>query len=150
MTDSFYEKYKITIILSSIFLVCTSFVINQSKYNGSTLFNLAALVGACFIFLAATKYKKREEVTDQEHVADTYSQAVEKLSSKEIEELGINTRLRSIYALEQVARENKNYHPMVMEFLCDYVRRHSPVHGNGENGVLPPPQRCSNLFNRPP
>ena len=44
-----------------------------------------------------------------------------------ITEPNLEVRIGSIYALERIAKENKDYHVQVMEILCAYVRENAPA-----------------------
>ncbi|MGB7316980.1 MAG: pentapeptide repeat-containing protein, partial [Planktotalea sp.] len=50
-------------------------------------------------------------------------------SNVALTEPNLEVRIGSIYALERIARENKDYHVQVMEILCAYIRENAPASG---------------------
>jgi hypothetical protein len=66
--------------------------------------------------------RRSYELTEQGHVTDRYTKAVEQLGGKKPD-----VRIGGIYALERVARDSARDHPAVMEVLTAFVREHSPI-----------------------
>jgi hypothetical protein len=64
------------------------------------------------------------EVTEQGHITDRYTKAIEQLGSDKLD-----VRLGGIYALERIAVDSKRDHPTVVEVLCALVREGSRRHG---------------------
>ena len=62
------------------------------------------------------------ELTEQGHVTDRYTKAIDQLGGKKPD-----VRLGGIYALERVARDSARDHPAVMEVLTAFVREHAPI-----------------------
>lgn len=60
------------------------------------------------------------EVTEQGQVTDRFTKAIDHLGSSRID-----VRIGGIYALEQVARDSDRDHPIVVEVLSSFIRRHS-------------------------
>ena len=86
---------------------------------GAGLFAAGAL-----IFTAQNVILSRRtfELTEQGHVTDRYTKAIEQLGGRKPD-----VRLGGIYALERVARDSARDHPAVMEVLTAFVREHSPI-----------------------
>jgi hypothetical protein len=53
-------------------------------------------------------------------VTNRYTKAIEELGSDKLD-----VRIGGIYALEQVARDSDTDHPIVMDVLSSFIRRHS-------------------------
>jgi hypothetical protein len=64
------------------------------------------------------------EVTEQGHITDRYTKAIEQLGSDKLD-----VRLGGIYALERIAVDSKRDHPTVVEVLGAFVREGSRRHG---------------------
>src|SRR5664280_2693513 len=87
---------------------------------------LAGLIGLGAIgtfWLNSRIYKitaRTFELTEQGHLTERYSKAIEQLGSK-----GLDVRLGGIYALERIAVDSARDHPTVVEVLSAFVREHS-------------------------
>ena len=84
---------------------------------GAGLFAAGALVYTARNF---TLSRRTYELTEQGHVTDRYTKAIEQLGSDKLD-----VRIGGIYALERVARDSARDHPTVMEVLTAFVREHS-------------------------
>jgi Pentapeptide repeats (8 copies) len=62
-------------------------------------------------------------------IADLYSRAIDQLGSEQL-----NVRIGGIYALERVARQSEEDHPIVMDVLTAFIREYS-------RDRWPPPER---------
>jgi hypothetical protein len=60
------------------------------------------------------------EVTEQGHITDRYTKAIEQLGSDKLD-----VRLGGIYALERIAVDSRRDHPTVVEVLSAFVREHA-------------------------
>jgi Pentapeptide repeats (8 copies) len=86
---------------------------------GAGLFAAGALIFTAQNFIIS---RRTFELTEQGHVTDRYTKAVEQLGGRKPD-----VRIGGIYALERVARDSARDHPAVMEVLTAFVREHSPV-----------------------
>ena len=66
--------------------------------------------------------RRTHELTEQGHVTDRYTKAIEQLGGRKPD-----VRIGGIYALERVARDSARDHPAVIEVLTAFVREHSPI-----------------------
>jgi uncharacterized protein YjbI with pentapeptide repeats len=64
------------------------------------------------------------EVTEQGHITERYTKAIEQLSQAELA-----MRLGGIYALERIAKDSERDHPTVVEVLSAFVREESRKQG---------------------
>ena len=77
------------------------------------------------------------ELTEQGHVTDRYTKAIEQLGSE-----NLDVRIGGIYALERVAQDSAAAHSTVIEALAAFVREHSrepwplPDHPAGQEQEL--------------
>ena len=86
---------------------------------GAGLFAAGALIFTAQNFIIS---RRTFELTEQGHVTDRYTKAVEQLGGRKPD-----VRIGGIYALERVARDSARDHPAVMEVLTAFVREHSSV-----------------------
>ena len=101
---------------------------------GAGLFAAGALVYTGRNFALS---RRTFELTEQGHVTDRYTKAIEQLGSNKLD-----VRIGGIYALERIARDSARDHPMVMEVLTAFVRDHSreqwPPSADDEPGAEAP------------
>lgn len=64
--------------------------------------------------------RRTHELTEQGQVTDRYTKAIEQLGSHTID-----VTIGGIYALERIARDSPQDHPIVMEVLAACIREHS-------------------------
>jgi len=77
--------------------------------------------GWALIFVAGSGLwltSKRLKLADANHLADTYTRAIDQIGS-----VSSTVQLGGLYALEELARKNKDYHWKIMKVLCAFVRR---------------------------
>jgi hypothetical protein len=67
--------------------------------------------------IAARRHDAQTEADRQRRITESYSKAVEQLSSDKIEQ-----RLGGIYTLERISRESPNDYLTIMEILTAFVR----------------------------
>ncbi|MGV7222310.1 MAG: pentapeptide repeat-containing protein [Nitrospinales bacterium] len=144
-SQSFYEKYKITIIFSSVFtivfIIVSYFILSRFDINGMRLILGLLYVVSMTVHALSQLYPPPIGESEQKfYNTDTYDNAIKKLNAADGEEPDMKSRLSNIYELEQVARSNKQFHFKVMEFLCAYVRKHSPVTKIEDGLEMPAPQ----------
>ena len=84
--------------------------------RGRLLTLLAGLFAAGALWYTARTFK----LTEQGQVTDRYTKAIDHLGSSRLD-----VRIGGIYALEQVARDSYRDHPIVMDVLSSFIRRHS-------------------------
>ena len=80
------------------------------------------------------------EVTEQGHITDRYTKAIEQLGKFDGDKPNIEVRLGAIYALERIARDSPRDHWTIMEVLTAYVRQNAPAVKPGEVPDTPPPR----------
>ena len=66
--------------------------------------------------------QKQAEIADKNHLAGTFSQALEQLGAYKNEHPILEIRIGGLYTLEKIALSNEDYHPQIMEVLCSYIR----------------------------
>jgi hypothetical protein len=81
------------------------------------------------------------EVTEQGHITDRYTKAIEQLGKFDGDKPNIEVRLGAIYALERIARDSPRDHWTIMEVLTAYVRQNAPAVRPGETPDTPPPRK---------
>jgi uncharacterized protein YjbI with pentapeptide repeats len=65
---------------------------------------------------------KQAKIAAENHLAETYTKAIDQIGDdKETIQLG------GLYALEKMARTNRQYHGQIIEVLCAFVRLHAPL-----------------------
>jgi len=69
------------------------------------------------------------ESTRKGQIADLYSRVIDQLGSEQLP-----VRIGGVYALGRIARDSKEYHPIVMEVLTAFIRENS-------RDQWPPPER---------
>lgn len=99
---------------------------------GAGIFAALALVFSVQNYLVA---RRTLAVTEQGQVTDRFTKAIDHLGSSRLD-----VRIGGIYSLEQIARDSTTEHPIVVEVLSSFIRRHSQeplnpyVHGGREPG----------------
>lgn len=68
-----------------------------------------------------TLYRKNLTIIEQGQVTDRYAKAIEQLGSD-----NLHVRIGGIYALQRIAVDSDEYHPIVMEVLTAFLREHRP------------------------
>jgi uncharacterized protein YjbI with pentapeptide repeats len=64
----------------------------------------------------------RSRIANKTLLAETYTKAIDQIGDeKEAIKLG------GLYALEKIARDNRQYHGQIIEVLCAFVRLHAPL-----------------------
>jgi hypothetical protein len=66
-------------------------------------------------------------ITEQGHITDRYTKAIEQLGKLDGDKPNIEVRLGGIYALERIALDSERDHWTIMEVLTAYVRQNAPV-----------------------
>jgi len=79
-------------------------------------------------YSTAALTREQAERTRQTAVAERFSRSVEQLASP-----SIDVRLGSIFAMEQLARDDRSYRRLVIEILVPYVFAHTDVHTSKPN-----------------
>ena len=79
------------------------------------------LVGGIVIAIGLYLTWRRTKVTEQGHITDRFSKAIEQLGDDKIA-----VRLGGIFALERIAKDSKHDHWTVMEVLSAFVRNYKP------------------------
>ena len=74
-------------------------------------------VGGLFFLITAGLTLRNLQLTEDKQVTDRFSKAVEMLADAKLE-----VRLGGIYALERIAKDSKEDHPVVMEVLTAFIR----------------------------
>jgi hypothetical protein len=88
---------------------------------------LIQVVGGAFALFAIYLTYRRVLVTEQGHITDRYSKAIELLGAVNTKgEPNIEVRLGAIYALERIAFDSPRDHWTIMEVLTAYVRQNAP------------------------
>jgi hypothetical protein len=106
-----HEEFR-TIVLSAMALISLPLII----WRGSSLDR------------SSKAAEKQAENASKSHVADTYTKAIEQLGAVDNEgNPRLELRLGGLYALEKIAKANKDYHPQIMEVLCAYVRMYRSI-----------------------
>ena len=89
------------------------------------------VVGGVFVVLALYLTYRRTKVTEQGHITDRYTRAIEQLgATKEVKgetKPNVEVRLGAIYALERIALDSPRDHWTIMEVLTAYVRENAPA-----------------------
>jgi uncharacterized protein YjbI with pentapeptide repeats len=78
-------------------------------------------------------------------VTDRFTKSVQQLGSKKLD-----VRIGGIYAMEQIARDSRRYHPAVIEVLVTFTREHSHDQNNmaSERAVRPDVQAAVTVIGR--
>jgi len=88
---------------------------------------LLSFPGAYGLFLTY----RRVQTTEQGHITDRYSKAIEQLGAMKETDKGkvpnIEVRLGAIYALERIAWDSPRDHWTIMEVLTAYIRENAPA-----------------------
>jgi hypothetical protein len=100
---------------------------------------LAQIIGGAFA-LAALYFAWRRvvagdrtvRITEQGHITDRYTKAIEQLGKSDDGKPNIEIRLGAIYALERIAKDSPRDHWTIMEVLTAYVRQNAPASLNAE------------------
>jgi hypothetical protein len=92
---------------------------------------LQALAGV-FAILALYYTYRRVRVSEQSHITERYTRAIEQLGAVRTDRNGqtepnIEVRLGAIYALERIAQDSPRDHWPIMEVLTAYVRQNAPI-----------------------
>ncbi len=66
-------------------------------------------------------------ITEQGHITDRYTKAIEQLGKKDGDRPNLEVRLGAIYALERIALDSIRDHWPIMEVLTSYVRQNAPL-----------------------
>jgi hypothetical protein len=85
------------------------------------------IVGGLFALIALILTWRRVKVTEQGHITDRYTKAIEQLGKLDVDKPNIELRLGGIYALERIARDSPRDHWPIMEVLTAYVRSNAPL-----------------------
>jgi len=80
---------------------------------------------------------RRVRITEQGHITERYTQAIEQLGKMEGDKPNVEVRLGGIYALERIALDSPRDHWTIMEVLTAYVRRNAPVPDDGADLARP-------------
>jgi len=88
------------------------------------------VLGGVFVVLALYLTYRRTIVTEQGHITDRYTKAIEQLgATKTVGDRtvpNVEVRLGAIYALERIAFDSPRDHWTIMEVLTAYVRENAP------------------------
>jgi len=83
---------------------------------------LAAVVAVPLAGWRSLVAHKQAKIATDNHLAETYTKAIDQIGNeKEAIQLG------GLYALEKIARNNRQYHGQIIEVLCAFVRLHAPL-----------------------
>jgi uncharacterized protein YjbI with pentapeptide repeats len=86
------------------------------------------VVGGVFAVVALYLTWRRVRVTEQGHITDRYTKAIEQLGALTADgRPNIEVRLGAIYALERIAIDSRRDHWTIMEVLTAYVRQNAPA-----------------------
>jgi len=86
------------------------------------------VVGGVFAVVALYLTWRRVRVTEQGHITDRYTKAIEQLGALTADGgPNIEVRLGAIYALERIAIDSQRDHWTIMEVLTAYVRQNAPA-----------------------
>jgi hypothetical protein len=88
---------------------------------------IVQIVGGLFALIALILAWRRVKVTEQGHITDRYTKAIEQLGKLDVDKPNIELRLGGIYALERIARDSPRDHWPIMEVLTAYVRSNAPL-----------------------
>ncbi len=95
---------------------------------------LAQIIGGVFALLALYFTWRRVvagdrtvRITEQGHITDRFTKAIEQLGKSDGEKPNIEIRLGAIYALERVALDSPRDHWTIMEILTAYIRQNAPA-----------------------
>jgi hypothetical protein len=81
------------------------------------------LLGVLLAFFTVLIAARRYRLNYRQHVTESFSKALERLSSSES-----SVRVGAIYALEQIAHDNpETYYWPVIDTLCAYIREYSVI-----------------------
>jgi uncharacterized protein YjbI with pentapeptide repeats len=85
---------------------------------------LIQVVGGAFAIIALYFTYRRVRVSEQGHITDRYTKAIEQLGTMTADnKQNIEVRLGAIYALERIAFDSPRDHWTIMEVLTAYVRQ---------------------------
>ena len=95
------------------------------------------ILGGIFAIGALYLTYRRTLVTEQGHITDRYTKAIEQLGATKTSDDGksvpnVEVRLGAIYALERIAFDSPRDHWTIMEVLTAYVRENSPSSKSSE------------------
>lgn len=79
---------------------------------------------------------KTVRITEQGHITDRYTKAIEQLGKLDGDKPNIEVRLGGIYALERIARDSPRDHWTIMEVLTAYVRQNARVNTSASQPEL--------------
>lgn len=86
------------------------------------------VVGGAFAILALYFTYRRVKVSEQGHITDRYTKAIEQLGAVTAENKpNVEVRLGAIYALERIAFDSPRDHWTIVEVLTAYVRQNARV-----------------------
>ncbi len=86
------------------------------------------VVGGVFAVVALYLTWRRVRVTEQGHITDRYTKAIDQLGALTADgKPNIEVRLGAIYALERIAIDSRRDHWTIMEVLTAYVRQNAPA-----------------------
>jgi hypothetical protein len=78
-------------------------------------------------------------LTEQSHITDRYSKAIEQLGKMDGERPNLEVRLGAIYALGRIAEDSVRDHWPIMEVLTAYVRNNAPLNSEPYTSQGKPP-----------
>ncbi|MDY0361018.1 MAG: pentapeptide repeat-containing protein [Desulforegulaceae bacterium] len=121
----------------SHFFMITFFEVHSTKKLSDIADILTKLFATCAVLIAAYIGWQRVEVHRAGQITDSFIRANEQLGAVTSEgKPQIETRLGGIYALEKIAKENKEeYFCVVFDILTAYVRLNSP--NNNLGNIVP-------------
>jgi hypothetical protein len=86
------------------------------------------VLGGAFALVALYFTYRRVRVTEQGHITDRYTRAIEQLGAMTATNSpNVEVRLGAIYALERIAIDSPRDHGTIMEVLTAYVRENAPI-----------------------
>lgn len=89
---------------------------------------LIQIVGGAFAIIALYFTYRRVKVSEQGHITDRFTKAVEQLGATTAENKpNLESRLGAIYALERIAIDSPRDHWTIMEVLTAYVRQNTAM-----------------------
>jgi uncharacterized protein YjbI with pentapeptide repeats len=88
---------------------------------GDARTNAVQLIGGAVLAVGAVFTARSYRLNRTGQITERFTKAIEQLGSGKLE-----IKLGGIYALEQIARDDPNHHPQIMEVFTAYVREHAP------------------------
>jgi len=89
---------------------------------------ITTVVGIPFLMWRTIIASKDAHTNRFNHLSKTYTDAITQIGAINTEgQPNIEVRLGAIFALEQLAKNNQDYHPHIIQILCSYLRNNAPI-----------------------